>query len=67
MEPLAYDISTAGKVIGVGRTKIYAAIAAGDLASVKLGARWLVTRDALQQFLRLLSERADREATGSAP
>ncbi|MGH9086951.1 MAG: helix-turn-helix domain-containing protein [Acidimicrobiales bacterium] len=62
MERLAYDIPTAAEVIGVGRTTLYQAIASGDLRSVKIGARRLVTRDACQDFLRLLSERADRDA-----
>ena len=48
---LAVSPAEAGRLAGVGRTTIYHAISCGDLKSLKIGARRLVTVDALRQWL----------------
>lgn len=51
IEPLAVSPVEAGHVAGVGRTTIYSAISSGELRSLKIGARRLVTIEALREWL----------------
>ncbi|WP_426572151.1 helix-turn-helix domain-containing protein [Aquihabitans sp. McL0605] len=51
MDRLAYPITDAAERIGVGRTTLYGLIESGDLESVTIGRRRLVTEDALRAFL----------------
>lgn len=48
------SIAEACAVAGIGRTKIYEAISAGNLKARKLGKRTLVLRDDLRAFLAAL-------------
>lgn len=48
---LAYPIPEAADLLGIGRTTLYAEIAAGRLATITVGRRRLVTRDALATYL----------------
>ena len=41
-------------VAGIGRTKLYEAIATGELVARKLGKRRIILRDDLRQFLTSL-------------
>jgi excisionase family DNA binding protein len=50
----ALSISEVCAVVGVGRTKIYEAIANGGLKARKVGNRTLVLKDDLRQFLESL-------------
>ena len=52
--PFAYSIAEAARMIGLGRTSIYAAISAGKLKTRKAGRRTLVEATALQDFLENL-------------
>ena len=49
-EPLAYDVSGAARVMGVGRNKIYDEIQAGRLEAHKLGRRTVITRAAIEAW-----------------
>jgi excisionase family DNA binding protein len=51
VEPLAFSIADACKVLGVGRTTLYAAIKRDELKSVKVGRRTLITAEALKTWL----------------
>jgi excisionase family DNA binding protein len=51
VEVLAVSPAEAGRLAGIGRTTIYHAISCGDLKSLKIGARRLVTVEALRQWL----------------
>lgn len=51
MDRLAYPITDAAERIGVGRTTLYGLIESGDLESVTIGRRRLVTEDVLRAFL----------------
>jgi excisionase family DNA binding protein len=48
---LAVSPAEAGRLAGVGRTTIYHAISCGDLKSLKIGVRRLITVEALRQWL----------------
>ena len=52
--PLAVSISEAARIIGLGRTSIYAAISSGQLKTRKAGRRTLVETAQLRQFLDAL-------------
>lgn len=49
--PLAVSPNDAARLIGIGRTKLYAEIKSGSLRSVKIGARRLITIAALEDWL----------------
>lgn len=49
--PLAYSIAQACALSGLGRTTIYAAIGRGELETLKIGRRRLVTAEALHAWL----------------
>jgi excisionase family DNA binding protein len=50
----ALSIAEAGAAAGIGRTKVYEAIAEGKLQVRKCGKRTLVLRDDLREFLTSL-------------
>ena len=52
MEPIAVSPNEAARLAGLGRTKIYAALAAGHLTSIKIGKRRLIAVDALRAWLQ---------------
>ena len=49
---LAVSPAEAARLVGIGRTKIYEAISAGELKSLKIGSRRLVAIEALRDWLR---------------
>ena len=53
-EPLALSIAEACRVAGIGRTKIYEAIANGTLTARKFGKRTIILRSDLKSFLSRL-------------
>lgn len=48
---LAYSVSEAAQALGVSRTLIKSAIQAGEIASIKIGARRLVPAEALHALI----------------
>ena len=61
--PLAVSIAEAVRMVGLGRTSLYAAIAAGKLKTKKSGRRPLVETTALRQFIESLPESGSRDST----
>jgi excisionase family DNA binding protein len=51
METLAISINNAAKVLGLGRTSIYAMIGDGRLQAFKLGRRRLVRVDSIRRLV----------------
>lgn len=49
--PLAVAPAEAARLAGIGRTRLYEAIASGELPSLKLGSRRLIKLDALEAWL----------------
>ena len=60
--PLAISIAEAVRMSGLGRTSLYAAIAAGRLRTRKSGRRTLVETAALRRFIEALPESGSRNA-----
>lgn len=50
---IAYRVNEAAKASGLGRTFLYERMASGELKSIKVGARRLILREDLMEFLRL--------------
>ena len=51
---LAYPIKDACAAVGIGRTKLYALISAGQLEARQCGGRTLIPADSLRAFLASL-------------
>lgn len=49
---LAVSPSEAARLCSIGRTTLYAALSSGELKSVKIGARRLITLEALRDWLK---------------
>lgn len=52
LDPICVRVNDAARMIGVGRTKLYAMIARGDLQAVKLGKSTRITTASLQELIR---------------
>jgi len=55
MEVITISIDDAAAVLGIGRTKLYELIAAGNLEAVKLGRRTLVKTASIRALVNSLS------------
>jgi excisionase family DNA binding protein len=51
-EPICVRINDAARMIGVGRTKLYELIAAGEVETVKLGKSTRITTASLHELVR---------------
>ena len=51
MEPLTVTIEGAKSALGIGTTKLYELINAGELRTVKLGRRTLVRTDSIRELV----------------
>lgn len=49
--PLAYPIPQAAYRIGIGRTKFFHLLRSGQIASIKIGGKMLVTEKELRRFI----------------
>jgi excisionase family DNA binding protein len=56
-ERIAYRVHEAADLIGISRAKLYQLVAAGDLATFKIGAATLIRADELRAFIDRLSHR----------
>ena len=50
-ERRTYDVKTVMRLTGLGRTAVYAAMASGELESVRIGGRVLVLKEPLDAML----------------
>lgn len=50
-ERLAYSVSYAAELLGISKAMLYELLSAGAIRSRKVGARRLIPRDALIEFL----------------
>ncbi|WP_426386933.1 helix-turn-helix domain-containing protein [Sphingobium sp. R-21] len=51
-EPICVRVNEAARMIGVGRTKLYELIAAGEVKTVKLGKATRITTASLHDLVR---------------
>jgi hypothetical protein len=56
--PLAYPVSDLPRIIGIGKTKIFAEIKAKRLAAKKCGSKTIVLADAARAYLLSLPDAA---------
>ena len=50
-ERLVYTVEEAGKLLGIGRSAAYEAARTGELPVIRIGRRWLVSKQALDRML----------------
>lgn len=65
MGKLAMSVDAAADEIGISETKIRKMINTGELESVRLGGRVLVTQDALRRLLKLDPELTEADSPDS--
>ena len=58
VEPICVRVNEAARMIGIGRTKLYELISAGELETVKIGKATRITTTSLYELVR---GRAGRE------
>ena len=51
MQPLAISVTDAAQMIGLGKTRTWALIASGQLATVRIGRRTLVKVESLRALV----------------
>ncbi|MEK7455129.1 MAG: helix-turn-helix domain-containing protein [Pseudomonadota bacterium] len=51
-DPICVRVNDAARMIGVGRTKLYELIAAGEVETVKLGKSTRITTSSLHDLIR---------------
>jgi excisionase family DNA binding protein len=56
---LLYPIPDAQAQLGIGRSTVYELIAKGDLQTVKIGSRTLISHDELVRYARSLTKAND--------
>lgn len=56
---IAVSPNEAARLCSIGRTTLYAALSSGNLKSVKIGTRRLITLDALRDWLKRNEVAAD--------
>jgi excisionase family DNA binding protein len=54
MERLLMPIEDGANALGVGRTTVYALVKAGELETVKIGRRSLITAESLREYVERL-------------
>lgn len=52
LDPICVRVNDAARMIGVGRTKLYELIAAGEVETVKLGKSTRITTASLHDLIR---------------
>jgi excisionase family DNA binding protein len=52
LEPLLLKATEAGKLLGLGRSKIFAMMAAGEFPVIRIGRSIRIPREALEQWVR---------------
>ena len=52
LEPLLLRATEAGKLLGLGRSKVFAMVAAGELPVIRIGRSVRIPRQALERWIR---------------
>jgi len=61
MRPMAYSVSDVIKMIGIGRTKFYQLVSAGEIRTRKVGNRTIVLAADLDAWVSTLPSSIDQE------
>jgi len=57
-ERMTFDVDEAAKILGLSRNAAYAAVAIGQIPSIRLGRRIVVPRIALERLLEQAGQKA---------
>jgi excisionase family DNA binding protein len=55
LTPLLFSVTDAARLLGLGRSKLYELLSAGEVRTVKVGRRRLVPADALAEYVARLT------------
>ena len=58
--PLLHPVTEAAAILGIGRSMLYQLMAAGEIQTVKIGRRTLVTQAELERYVQRLIEESAR-------
>ncbi|GGF82120.1 hypothetical protein GCM10007301_47790 [Azorhizobium oxalatiphilum] len=58
LDPAAFDVLNAARIMGVGRSTVFEEIKTGRLEARKIGRKTLITRSAIENWLSNLPVRA---------
>ncbi len=64
LEPLLLRVTDVALVLGIGRTKVFALLAAGELPVVRLGRSVRIPREALERWVRERTEGGNKRPSG---
>ena len=67
MEPLLLKAGDVGKLLGLGRSKVFAMLAAGELPVIRIGRSVRVPRAALERWVAERTEDANSGSAGAGP
>lgn len=56
MTRMLYPVTDAAEVLGIGRSTLYELIASGELHTLKIGRRTLLSEDELRRYVRALED-----------
>jgi len=65
METLLLNAEETARLLGLGRTKVYEMLAAGELPVIRIGRNVRVPRDGLSEWIRQHTDGRDRRLTPS--
>ena len=65
LEPLLLKAADVGKLLGLGRSKVFAMVAAGQLPAIRIGRSVRVPREALERWVREQTIEAEHLAAPS--
>lgn len=57
--PLLHSIQSSTQILGIGRSSLYALIADGEICSVKIGRRTLITDREIRRYVESLTTPQD--------
>jgi excisionase family DNA binding protein len=63
-EPVCVRVSTAMRLLGIGKTKLYELIATGDLETIRIGRWTLIMQASIDSLVARLREAARRPRVG---
>jgi excisionase family DNA binding protein len=63
-EPVCVRVSTAMRLLGIGKTKLYELVATGDLETIRIGRRTLIMQASIDAFVARLREAAQKPGVG---
>lgn len=62
--PVCVRVSTAMRLLGIGKTKLYELVATGDLETIRIGRRTLIMQASIEALVARLRDAAQKPRIG---